>query len=154
MKNFKKLMMLAAITLINQQFMIAEYKEKEAQSEEISAKSSKKNKNKKNKKKDKKKNKAVKKQQKDKDKKKDKKKEKHQGFGRIWTAAENTLTLHPGNAVNALATGDQDDTTFGYERNDEGRVKARQADTHRNRKNEKKENEKSKKSQAKKESAE
>ncbi len=125
MKNFKKLMMLATMTLINQQFIVAEYEEKETQLEEKPAKK----------------------------RRKENKEEKHQGFGRIWTAAENTLTLHPGNAVNALATGDQDDTTFGYERNDEGHVKARKADTHRNRKNEKKEHEKNKKAHEKKNKA-
>lgn len=59
-------------------------------------------------------------------------KPKHQGFGRIGTALENTLTLHPGNAVNALATGDQADTTFGYHKDDEGRIKANRAHTEHN----------------------
>ena len=56
----------------------------------------------------------------------------HQGFGRFGTAIENTLTLHPGNAVNALATGDQADTTFGYHEDERGRVKANRAHTEHN----------------------
>jgi len=56
----------------------------------------------------------------------------HQGFGRIGTAIENTLTLHPGNAVNALATGDQSDTTYGWHKDDNDRVKANRAHTEHN----------------------
>lgn len=56
----------------------------------------------------------------------------HQGVGRIGTAIENTLTLHPGNAVNALATGDQSDTTYGWHKDDKGRVKANRAHTNHN----------------------
>src|SRR3990167_8453206 len=60
----------------------------------------------------------------------------HQGVGRLGTFFENTLTLHPGNAVNALVTGDQSDTTFGWHENEEGRIKANRADTeHNNNKN-------------------
>ena len=76
----------------------------------------------------------------------------HQGFGRIFTAAENTLTLHPGNAVNSLATGDQADTNFGYERNDEGKVKAKRANTKRNKQERKKDEARRKKEAAKKKS--
>lgn len=65
-------------------------------------------------------------------------KPKHQGWGRLGTMLENTVTLHPGNAVNAAVTGDQEDTSFGYERNDEGKVKARKANTARNRENDNK----------------
>lgn len=57
---------------------------------------------------------------------------KHQGFGRIGTAIENTVTLHPGNAVNALATGDQADTTFGWHEDDDNSVKANRAQTYHN----------------------
>ena len=56
----------------------------------------------------------------------------HQGFGRFGTFFENTLTLHPGNAVNALATGDQSDTTFGWHEDEEGRIKANRARTEHN----------------------
>ena len=56
----------------------------------------------------------------------------HQGFGRIFTAIENTATLHPGNAVNSLATGNQSDTTFGWHENDDNNIKANRADTERN----------------------
>jgi|GEM_PF-2299548 len=56
----------------------------------------------------------------------------HQGFGRIGTAIENTLTLHPGNAVNSLATGDQSDTTFGWHEDEDNRVKANRAHTKHN----------------------
>lgn len=56
----------------------------------------------------------------------------HQGVGRIGTAIENTLTLHPGNAVNALATGDQSDTTYGWHKDKNGRVKANRAHTQHN----------------------
>lgn len=77
----------------------------------------------------------------------------HQGFGRIFTAAENTLTLHPGNAVNSLATGNQADTSFGYERNDEGQVKARKANTSRNKQQRAKDEAKRKKEAAKKKKA-
>ncbi len=74
----------------------------------------------------------------------------HQGFGRIFTAAENTLTLHPGNAVNSLATGDQADTKFGYERNDEGKIKAKKANTQRNKQERAKDKARAKKDAAKK----
>lgn len=55
-----------------------------------------------------------------------------QGFGRIGTAIENTVTLHPGNAVNALATGNQSDTTYGWHKDKNGRVKANRAHTNHN----------------------
>ncbi len=76
-------------------------------------------------------------------------KPKHQGFGRIFTAVENTVTLHPGNAVNSLATGNQDDTTFGYHKDEQGKVKANKANTRRNNAN-KKAQQKRKEAQAKK----
>ena len=76
-------------------------------------------------------------------------KPKHQGFGRIFTAVENTVTLHPGNAVNSLATGNQDDTTFGYYKDEQGKVKANKANTRRNNANKKAE-QKKKEVQAKK----
>jgi len=56
----------------------------------------------------------------------------HQGWGRFGTFFENTLTLHPLNGVNALATGDQSDTTFGWHENEEGKIKANRARTEHN----------------------
>ncbi len=65
---------------------------------------------------------------------------KRQGWGRFGTAIENAVTLHPLNSANAIVTGEQEDTTFGYERNENGRIKAREANTRRNRKNDNNEN--------------
>jgi hypothetical protein len=107
MKNFKKLMMLATLTITAQQAIIAE-DDMDIQDAQP----------------------------------------RHQGFGRIFTAAENTLTLHPGNAVNSLATGDQADTSFGYQRNDEGKVKAKRANTKRNKQERAKDQARNKKDEA------
>ena len=42
------------------------------------------------------------------------------------------LKIHPGNAVNALATGDQSDTTYGWHKDKNDRVKANRAHTEHN----------------------
>jgi len=57
----------------------------------------------------------------------------HQGWGRLGTFVENNLTLHPLNSVNALATGDQSDTTYGWHKDDNDHIKANRAHTEHNR---------------------
>lgn len=66
------------------------------------------------------------------DKSADNAKPQHQGWGRLGTATGNILTLHPGNSVNALTTGDQSNTTFGWHKDEDDRVKANRARTEHN----------------------
>lgn len=124
MKNLKKLIILATFSMINYQVMASSEPEygyivpdQDAHEQRQTRQSSRQSR------------KIEKRQQRQAD---DRTKPTHQGFGRIGTALENTLTLHPGNAVNALATGDQSDTTFGWHENEEGRVKANRAHTEHN----------------------